>query len=388
MNRLRIGYLTSNDPRDRRSWSGTHYYISRALQEHCGEVCYLGPIQPFPMLPAKICSRVLDRYLGKKYLYTHSYWLAKKIARIAERRIAESGCDLIFAPAGSTQIAFLQTNLPVIYLSDATTELIVDYYPEFTGVLPLSRREAEGIEQRAIDRADVLIYPSQWAAQSAIEHYHANPAKVHVVPFGANLEPEPERGAVLRRKASGTCRLLFVGGEWDRKGGEIAFRTLEALERKGVQTALTIVGCVPPRDFHHPRLTVIPYLNKNVAEERETLSRLYLDADFFLLPTRSECTAIVFCEASAFALPVISTDTGGVAGAVDDGENGYLLPIDATGEDFAACIFRIYSDQSAYNALRIKSRNRFEEHLNWESWGAAINQLLAGLYPPRIIRTA
>src|SRR5690242_4821324 len=42
--RLRIAYLTQLDPFDKRSFSSGMYYMGQALQRHCGEVTYLGPL--------------------------------------------------------------------------------------------------------------------------------------------------------------------------------------------------------------------------------------------------------------------------------------------------------------------------------------------------------
>ncbi|WP_270350498.1 glycosyltransferase [Ligilactobacillus salivarius] len=54
-----------------------------------------------------------------------------------------------------------------------------------------------------------------------------------------------------------------------------------------------------------------------------------------LLPTRAECAGIVFNEASAFGVPSLSVDTGGVADYVKNNINGYRMPLSANGEDFA-----------------------------------------------------
>ncbi len=376
MKRPKIAYLTSNDPRDRRSWSGTHYFMAQALQKHCGDVSLLGPIKP-PLVPAaKICDRVLRKATGKRYLYTHSVWLSKHIAKIAERRLAADNFDFIFAPAGSTEIAYLHTTLPIVYLSDTTVSLIYNYYPEFSNVLASSIREAEMIERLAINKAAIVLYPSQWAAQSAVSDYHADERKVHVVPFGANLVHPPARDVVLDRAVSQRCRLLFVGVDWVRKGGDIAFKTMLALEEMGVPTDLTIVGCTPPKGVAHRNLHIAGFLDKNKRIDNDKMSQIFLESTFLVLPTQMECTAIVFCEASAFGLPIIATDTGGVSGAVVNGENGCLMPASATSRDYAETIYRLFSDRQSYQDLKIQCRDAFDERLNWDAWAGTIQQKL------------
>jgi glycosyltransferase involved in cell wall biosynthesis len=320
--------------------------------------------------------------IGKNYLFTHSVAFANETARIAEQRLAKAHFDLIFAPAGSAQVAYLKTDIPIIYLSDTTFAAIVNYYPEFSGVSRSVIQQANTIEQLAIDRARLILYSSSWAAESARKDYGADPTKVHVVPFGANLDQSPPTERVLNRVLSPVCKLLFVGVHWTKKGGDIALETLVALERLGVPVELTIVGCSPPREMALTNLRVFHTLNKNVPEERQQLEALYLESDFFLLPTRADCSPIVLCEASAFGLPSISTDTGGVSEIIRDGENGFLLPPHARGSDYARVIADTYADKQKLQQMRIWSRRSYDTRLNWTAWGQAVAGLLAKLDAP------
>jgi glycosyltransferase involved in cell wall biosynthesis len=101
-----------------------------------------------------------------------------------------------------------------------------------------------------------------------------------------------------------------------------------------------------------------------------------MTADFFLLPTRQELFGFVFGEASAFGLPAITTNTGGVSGAIRDGENGYMLPISAGGADYAELIARIYQDEQHYAELVRSSRAAFDTRLNWDAWADGINTII------------
>ena len=87
------------------------------------------------------------------------------------------------------------------------------------------------------------------------------------------------------------------------------------------------------------------------------------------MPTRAECAGIVFCEASAFGVPSITTNTGGVSTNVQDGINGFALPPEATATDYAEKIEELFFDDAAYRQLIKNSRKKFEEELNWEHWG-------------------
>ena len=249
----------------------------------------------------------------------------------------------------------------------------------FSNLLPVSIWEGNLIERRAIRRAAAAVFATDWAAQSALNDYGADPRKVHVIPFGANLEEVPPRDEALRRTRSSGCRLVFVGADWGRKGGDIAYETLLELEKRGVAAELVVCGCHPPDGLAHARLTVIPYLDKANPDQRARLARLLSWADFFLLPTRAECSGIVFCEANAFGLPVLATDTGGVSCVLTAGRNGILMPLAARGYDYAELLVRLHRDEVRYRSLVQGARAAFEDRFTWDLWGERIATILTAI---------
>jgi glycosyltransferase involved in cell wall biosynthesis len=376
LRRPTIGYLTSCDPKDKRSWSGTHFFMTRAIEKHCGDVFFVGPLDSrFFRFGEKLNEKSLA-LVGKKYDYTHSTLLSLSYGRMAQEKIRGRNINVIFAPAGSTEVAHLNTSIPIVYLSDVTFPLIHEYYPWFSNFLPISVWEATRIEARAIRNARFIIYPTEWAARSAQQEFHAEPSKIRVIPFGANLEEVPSRDRILNRTKSAQCKLLFVGVEWERKGGEIAFETLLRLEDHGMSAELIVCGCTPPDGLSHQRMTVIPFLDKNDERQREMLDELFLRSDFLLLPTRSEAFGIVYCEAAAFGLPVITTDTGGVSGVIRNGENGFMLPLNEDGSGYAKVISQVYSNEELYLHMVRSSRKAFEETLNWDAWATEFTKLI------------
>jgi glycosyltransferase involved in cell wall biosynthesis len=369
---MNIAFLTAHNPRDRRSWSGIHYYMAKALSQYCEKVTLLGPVNPYQIFLGKVFNKITLSLFNIEYVYKFHVSLAKKYARIFQKKLSAGQFDLIFAPAATAEIAFLEAVPPIVYAQDGTVALADGYYFGFS---PRIRREANLLESLAISKSRLAVYSSQWAARSAIHDYHADPGKVHVIPFGANLDETPSQEAILAKKRSNRCRLLFLGVQWDRKGGDIAFETLAKLEELKFPAQLTVCGCVPPKKFAHQNLTVIPFLNKDIPAHRAKLHDLLLSSDFLLLPTRLDCTPIAFCEASAYGLPVITADTGGVPEMVKSGENGYVLPRGAVAADYARVLYEIFGDERRYYELVRRSRVAYEERLNWDVWGRKIRQL-------------
>lgn len=384
--RIKIALLTASIPQNRRSWSGSTYFIGQALQKHCGEVTYIGPL---PSYQAKLGERLLGRssklFLKKYYLPGAGISAAKWYGKVASQKLAGQDFDIIVVAEGAeatTIIPFLETDIPVVYVHDVTFALLHNYNQYFSNLLGLSVHDLDTVEALAINRASLLVYSTTWAARSAVQDYRADPRKVHVIHFGANLEKFPSKQVVEERKRSRHCRLLFVGVDWQMKGGDIAFETLVRLEEMGVPAELVICGCIPPSQFVHDRMTIIPFLDKSDTLQLQQLEQLYASSDFLLLPTRNECFGIVFCEGNAFGLPAITTRTGGVSEVVRDGENGFTLPYEARGADYAEVISKIYRDEQQYAELVKSSRQAFDDRLNWNSWGIALKKKLTEMLEP------
>jgi glycosyltransferase involved in cell wall biosynthesis len=100
-----------------------------------------------------------------------------------------------------------------------------------------------------------------------------------------------------------------------------------------------------------------------------------MEATFFVFPTLSEAAAIVLCEACAHGLPSLVPDTGGMRYVIRDGENGFVMPEHAEGVQYADKIMQVFADQNFYRHLLETSRLSYEERLNWDAWGKAVQPL-------------
>lgn len=376
MGRLRVGFLSSQNYLDKTAWSGILYYMQKALKARDLQLIYLGEPRKYSLW-RKLLSHLRKNNLDSKKGSSRYIAEYMRFASKVEGQIVKTPCDVIFAPVASAELAFLETNIPIIYLSDATFSLYFKNYQ-----LNLNQQEFEWAakeESIAISKASKLIYPSEWAANSAICDYHAEAAKIEVFPFGANLDAPPSANEVLSKKQTSYCRLLFVGKDWHRKGGDIAFQTLLSLSMMGFDAELVVVGCVPPPDVKHDKLMVIPFLNKNVPQQQQHLNEIFLSSHFFIFPTRADCSPIVICEANAFGLPVITTEVGGIPTIVKNAKNGYMLPVSASGDDYANLIVKNFSEQTCYKHLVRSSREEYDMRLNWTKWAESLHNLIISM---------
>src|SRR4051794_9210132 len=177
---LRIGFITSTDPSDRRSWSGTHYSMFRSLERNLGKVTALGPVSmrwPFAIMD-RINSWIVKPTTGKRYQYGWSIAVSRWYAFVFGRKLARQRFDLLVAPASFTEIAYLRSEIPIIYIGDSTLGQLIDCYPGLTGLLAVSKAEVIHLELRAVKQASLVCYSSEWAAESARAEYGAEPGKL------------------------------------------------------------------------------------------------------------------------------------------------------------------------------------------------------------------
>ncbi len=370
---VKVGFLSRQNYLDKYTFSGTLYYMRTALKARDIQVIDLGN----PRKPSR-WRKILNRLTksnnpGKigspRYIAEHI-----KFASLIKKQLVQTPCDVIFAPVAKGELTYMETTIPIVSLSDVTFSLLEKNYQ-----LNLDEQQRELESQQefiAISKARKLIYPSEWAAKSALCDYHAEPTKIEIIPFGANLDEPPLANEVLSPKQTSSCRLLFVGRDWSRKGGDIAFQTLISLCERGVDAELVIVGSTPPPEIKHEKLRVIPYLNKNIPQQQKQLDELFLKSNFFLFPTRADCSPIVICEANAFGLPVFTTDVGGIPTIIKNGENGYMLPLSASGEDYANLIVDNFSNRTHYENLVRSSRKEYDQRLNWNKWAESLHQVI------------
>lgn len=379
---LKIGFLTIPDPKDKTTWSGTYYRMYDSLRQEFAQVKCLGPVKhrywEKKIMDAKLfIAKVFHRvFYGKKFNVAHNHTISKYYGRYFSRLLQEKAykVDVLFAPVASVELAYLDTSIPVCYYSDATFSLISNYYDAFKNISNKSLRISNEIEQKAMDNSQAQVFSSQWAYESAKKDYGSK--NTHIVKLGPNLDEAPDPQLLVKSINDGV-NVLFVGVDWKRKGGDIVLKTLDILVEKGYKIKLTVCGCIPPEKRDYMR--VIPFLNKNKKEDAVQLEKLYLDAHLFFMPTRADCTPISFCEANSFGLPVITTDTGGVSSVIEQGINGFLLPYDASNEDYAKIIESLILDDDQYQAVSRSSRKKYDEELNWTSWGKQMRAILMQL---------
>lgn len=373
---LTVGVLCNGDPKDVRTWSGVPYFVLQELSRRFNEVRWVPTENPDWLELSRKLSVLSRRVTGRGFLPWATSRMARRNALLIDQHLRDQPVDVLLSITVDHQTAYLQTEIPLVHHSDTTFAAIEDYYPVFSDLWGWARQTGHELCQRSVSRSAASVYPSHWAATSAIERYGADPAKIHVVPYGASFHEPPDRELVLASDRRQRCQLLFIGVDWERKGGLQAYATLSDLRRRGIDANLVVVGCRPNLKVDTAHVTVHPFLDKQEPEQLALYQQLWLRSSFLCMPSRAETFGAVFAEAAAYGLPVIASLTGGVPDAVIQDETGILLPLDATGHDFATRVAEIWQTPGRYEQMVVAARDRFESTLNWSAWADAVTPLL------------
>lgn len=369
----KIAFISATDPNDKKSWSGIYYQMLINLKKNNIDVDVLGPIPSFFSKSLAVINRITKLFFNKGYNYKNSIALSFIHSKYIQFKLRGKNFDYIFAPAASTEVAYLNTKIPIIYCSDSSFGQLNNYYETYSNLFKFSVNESNYIEQKAILKASYLIYSSKWASNFVEANYKTN-CKPKTVAFGANISDIKD---VFKSKTINKLKeikLLFLGVDWDRKGGEIVYETFLKLLDAGYNINLKVCGCIPP--VKHSKIEVIPFLDKNNQLDLEEFTKLLENTHLLFLPTKADCTPIVFCESSLFGTPIISRDTGGVSEVVSNEINGFCLDEKAKPEDYFNVIQKLIENESEYEKLSISSRKLYEDKLNWDKWASSVLQIL------------
>lgn len=377
MKRLSIAYITTEDPRTKRSWSGTNYYLMKAIEKYVGDVEVFGVLSAQPEWT--FCSAfnyISLKLFGKRYNYRDSFIISRSYTRRIEKKLKQGQYDLIVAPAGTATMATLKTDIPIVYINDRCVSGALDYHKILTDLYSWSKKESVKVEKTTVEKSLLSVYSSDWAAEAAKQTYQQSANKIYTIPFGGNFDFIPEFTSVKEFPPQ-KLRLLFAGVNWKEKGGDIAFETLKYLLDNHVHAQLIVCGCVPPDEVrNHPAVLTEGFLNKDNAQEYAKLQSHFSKADFLILPTRFEAYGLVFCEAAAYGLPVLATRTGGIPTIVQHEETGYLFDMEARGDAYGKQIISVLSNPEKYGSMRVSAHKRFEEVLNWDAFGKNIQNAI------------
>ena len=263
-----------------------------------------GAIEGLPLLPQRMRS-TMRTYAGVAPLF--------RAGRV----------DVVWSQVLNPLAPYLFTkaavrHVPVVYDIDCTPRSLASFGEHYAGQVagpPFKRHAVDALFTACAKRCASVVCWSSWAACSFIDEYGVPPERIKIIPPGVDTAwwaPPPGQ-----RQTAHRTRLLFVGADFARKGGDLLLDVWRSHFADECELHLVTRGDVTPEPG------VVVY--RDFSPNDPGLRSLYHSCDALVLPTRADCFSLASIEAMAAGLPVITTNVGGIPDIVDDGTTGYLL---------------------------------------------------------------
>jgi glycosyltransferase involved in cell wall biosynthesis len=246
-------------------------------------------------------------------------------------------------------------------------------------IAPDSRfaRTALAYERRLYDAIDLIFCMSEQLRESFLADFGQAPEKVVTVGAGANVAPT----APPHRDFAG-ARFLFVGKQWERKGGPAVLAAFARLRAERPDVELVIAG---PTDLSvdAPGVELLGRVSREGPDGQGRMEAVYAGATAFVMPSLYEPLGVAVIEAMAAGLPCIGSTGGALPELIDEGETGFLVP---PGDEEALLdrMRRLADDPELCRRLGDAGAARYRERFTWD---AVAERMVEAISSRRALRT-
>jgi glycosyltransferase involved in cell wall biosynthesis len=217
----------------------------------------------------------------------------------------------------------------------------------------------EASERKLYRKAATIFSLSKFCEDSLVEDYGIPRAKALTVSTGINIDMPRD----LPDRSKTNPVILFVGVEWETKGGPELWNAFAKVRQRRSDAELWIVGAHPDLKSEGVR-----FFGRVDCKE---MAQIFQEARLLCVPSRIERASMVALDAAAHGLPVISTPHGAGPERVQGGVTGLL--IDPCNTDaFAEGILRLLDDPLLAAEMGKAGRRMVEESFTWEAVGKKI----------------
>ncbi len=210
-----------------------------------------------------------------------------------------------------------------------------------------------------------VVANSHAAKQDVVRTFQVPPSKCQVF-WNALQDPLANPGFVAKAKAavSDPRRFICVGRFDPSKGQDIALKAMAKAVRRLPALSLDLVGDGPTRKSCENlarELGIADRCNFTGALAHENVLLRLASARATIAPSRAEAFGLVNIESMALGVPVIGSNTGGIAEILHDGADGLLFP-PGDHEELASRITQIAENETLRNQVGEACRRRFLAH--------------------------
>jgi glycosyltransferase involved in cell wall biosynthesis len=243
------------------------------------------------------------------------------------------------------------------------TDLLKEEYDRLN--IPLPRLAHPSIIEKEIqeyEEADYVSIPSSFVRRTFIER-GVNEDKLIQIPYGVDLslfKKVPKNDSVFR--------IIFAGGMRVRKGVHYLLQAFSELNLPNAE--LVLLGTLDDEMKPFFKRYDGNFVWKGHIKQEE-LYKEYSQGSVFVIPSIEEGLALVQVQAMACGLPLICTENSGGEDLIDDGREGFIIPI----RDIEALkdkIIHLYENPEKVKEMGDNARERVVKGFSWSDYGDKI----------------
>ncbi|HEX4084042.1 MAG TPA: glycosyltransferase family 4 protein [Chthoniobacteraceae bacterium] len=263
-------------------------------------------------------------------LYYRTPYLHNAIRRMVATKYAELASRSLFTFQTQSLYDASLPGLPHFLYTDHT-HLANLKYPGADATRLVSPRWIE-LETALYHKTRLNLVMSAFIRDSLLVDYGCDPANVVVVGAAPNI---PAPAAPPDNSNYSNRTILFLGIDWERKGGPVLIEAFRKVREKLPDARLIIAGASP--EVQLPNVEVLGRV------PLEQVSQLLLRASVLALPTWREPQGINAIEAQMHGIPVVASDVGALPEAILEGKTGHVIP-PGDSAALAAALIHLLSD--------------------------------------------
>ena len=227
------------------------------------------------------------------------------------------------------------------------------------------------LEKEVLHAADAVFIGSHFLREILSDFYGIPESRIVYAGTGVPPMGFPEE---IPARTWSQGRLLFVGKDFERKGGLVLLEAFERLRTRFPDATLTIVG---PKDVGVPVPDGVSV--KGRVSDRQEMARLFSSADVFVLPTLHDSFGFVYLEAMHFGLPCVGTSIFAVPEIIAQERTGLLAePGDPT--SLTSTLERLLADPQLAQAYGAAGAIKVKQDFVWADVGRRM-AVACGLTP-------
>lgn len=355
--------LYEEDKKDpKNTWSGTSYQLREALKEYY-EVIFIdsydiAPIRFLKMVTKKIEKKTASYILKPLYEKLHEIEINSRLKQYRNIPVLEICENVIVKNDFYLYRDMAYACYP--YVLDKLKDDNTDYgHGMLNSISNKALKQRIKREEKLQEKAKDIFFMGHWVVELMKQKYPNMKDKFIYAGGGLNSELIIKN---VNRKNDDIKRILFVGIDFKRKGGELLLKAFELLEKEVNNVELIIAG--PDIKKEEGNVKFVGKLS------RKELSDLFSKCDIFCMPSRFEAYGLAFIEALIYGLPIVAYNDFEMPYFVQNDVNGYLI--------------NEYNKEELYSTLKnvlfnanIKKRiiSKNKEYNEYYSWNSVTNRI-------------